>query len=169
FGRGFKIWTGGSLKLIISTTIKVRTESNEPLRYPSKSKQRTIKVFVEKTDNELIVVRDARAARAPFARTLKPRPNLTNMVCTYLNTNGARAARVRGAHMSLRVELIQNRIELTVCNILLKSVHLEGRPEVVVLFSSGFNQMSKCTIESSGLVVTVLASVSEVRRFKPGQ
>ncbi|KAJ9577573.1 hypothetical protein L9F63_005840, partial [Diploptera punctata] len=58
----------------------VRTESNETLRYPSKSKQRTIKVFVEKTDNEWIVVRDARAVRAPFARTLKPRPNLTNMV-----------------------------------------------------------------------------------------
>ncbi|KAJ9598501.1 hypothetical protein L9F63_010821, partial [Diploptera punctata] len=56
--------------------IPVHTENNEPLRYPSKSKQRTIKVFVEKTDNEWIVVRDA---RAPFAHTLKPRPNLTNI------------------------------------------------------------------------------------------
>ncbi|KAJ9575064.1 hypothetical protein L9F63_007725, partial [Diploptera punctata] len=55
----------------------VRTVNDEPLRYPSKYKQRTIKVFVEKTDNEWVVVRDA---RAPFARTLKPRPNLTNMV-----------------------------------------------------------------------------------------
>ncbi|KAJ9596008.1 hypothetical protein L9F63_012829, partial [Diploptera punctata] len=71
---------GNHLLLSVVHTRKTLKETHKPSMYMIITLERTIKVFVEKTDNEWIAVRDARAARAPFARTLKPRPNLTNMV-----------------------------------------------------------------------------------------